>query len=152
MTFTFNEPYPYKGGNFVYLLYKAPSATDNDGVSFRGCYGYDKKHDGISRFDSNWQADADPLNPDATFGYSSQNMRPDIRVVFAPKAGVEAVVVNPSHAFTLNGDVLSCQSAVRVYTVNGMLVAQLAAGQSITLPRGLYIVASADGATRIAVK
>ena len=152
VTFPFGKAYQYGGGNFVYLLYKEASPTDNDGVSFRGCYGYEKAHDNISRFDSNWYADSDPLNPDGPFGYSAQNMRPDIRVVFGPSAGIGSVTVSPKASFTLAGTTLTCHNDARVYTVTGALAASVKAGTSTTLAPGIYIVSTGGTAQRIVVR
>lgn len=95
LEFNFTEPYAYNGGQFVYLIHKKDSPTNNSGIEFRGCYGYEGAHKDMSRFDSNWEQGDTPIDPETTFGYGSANMRPDIRLVFVPKnSGVENVVVD----------------------------------------------------------
>lgn len=99
LEFTFDQPYAYNGGRFVYLLHKKDSDTANNGVKFRGCYGYEGTHKNVSRFASNWYAGSDPIDPETTFGYSGSDIRPDIRMIFIPAgAGVENVSVDSTDA------------------------------------------------------
>lgn len=100
MTFVLNTPFKYDADNLVVMLHKLESPTDNGGVDFRGCYGYlnvcDGSHTGCTLFTSRWDADSEPIDPNASsIGYSAQNMRPDIILaVKSDEEGVDNIVID----------------------------------------------------------
>lgn len=151
--FSLPEGLEYKGGNFVIMLHKLESPTDNSGITFRGEYDYAGTHPGCTRFDSRWSDDYDPIGPEETFGYSAQNMRPDIRLIFT--SGQNSTVeidVDTAAGISLAGNVLTASAGAQVYNTAGVLVATVASGESVSLPVGLYVVSTPNGATKIAVK
>lgn len=94
LSFVLDTPFKYDADNLVVMLHKLESPTDNGGVNFRGCYGYsnvcDGSHANCTLFTSRWDADSEPIDPNASsIGYSAQNMRPDI--ILAVKSDVEGV-------------------------------------------------------------
>lgn len=144
--------YAADGRNMVITVHKQMSPTANMGVTFRGSFCYDSDNY-ISRFGSHSNdADYDPFDPDANFGYSADKQRPDIRLVFAAAgAGVRAPQV-AADAFTLAGRLLCANSTLRVYSLQGVLEATLEAGASAALQPGVHIVATEAGAAKVVVR
>ncbi len=153
LSFSLPEGVEYKGGNFAIMLHKLQSDTEDGGITFRGEYDYDGKHPACSRFDSRWDSESEPIGPEDTFGYSAQNMRPDIRLIFTSDSGATIDVdVNTAAGISLAGNLLTAQDGARVYTLAGVLVATVAPGESVSLPAGFYVVSTPTGATKISVK
>lgn len=148
----FSTSYEYKGKNLVVMLHKEPSKTGNYGVKFRGDYGYDDSHTGVTRFESHYEGD-EPFDGEKSFGYSENNMRPDAKFVFsATSLGVSDVAVDAPLDYSVDGNVLSAGCALRVYNAAGQLVATVGAGEKAKLDGGLYIVVSAAGSAKVAIK
>ncbi len=100
LTFVLDTPFKYDADNLVVMLHKLESPTDNGGINFRGCYGYinvcDGSHTGCTLFTSRWDADSEPIDPNASsIGYSTNNMRPDIIIaVRSDEEGVDNIAID----------------------------------------------------------
>ena len=80
-------------------------------------------------------------------------MRPDAKFVFsATSLGVSDVAVDAPLDYSVDGNVLSAGCALRVYNAAGQLVATVGAGEKAKLDGGLYIVVSAAGSAKVAIK
>ncbi|MDE6287561.1 MAG: hypothetical protein K2M00_02105, partial [Muribaculaceae bacterium] len=153
LSFSLPVGFKYEGGNIAIILHKLESPTEDGGITFKGEYDYAGTHAGCSRFDSRWDSESDPIGPEETFGYSAQNMRPDIRLIFTSDSGnVVDIDVNTAAGISLAGNLLTASAGAQVYTAAGVLVAVVAPGETVTLPAGLYVVSTPTGATKIAVK
>lgn len=145
LDFSFATPCNYSGRNLVIMVHKLKSPTNSSGVKFRGSYGYDGAHPDCSRFASNSYEDDPAFDPETTFGYGPQNMRPDVRLMFSAKdSGVAEVILKGETAVSVNGNELSCAAPFKVFSTAGVLVASNAAGEKCVLPSGVYVVV-ADG-------
>lgn len=155
ITFAFETPFAYNGGNLVYMLHKENSTAENSGVTFRGCYGSAAcAHAKCTRYTSKWDhEDTTPLDPEASFGYSADNTRADVRLFFSTAgAGIgDAAVEAAGAARGVQGGIF-CPSAAVIYNAAGAPVATAAAGTTAALTPGIYIVQTAVGATKVAVK
>lgn len=153
LTFYLDKPYTYTGQDLVYMIHKHKSPTDQSGVTFYGEYDYAGHHADCTRFASNWDEEAEPLDPEANFGYGPSNMRPGARLIFSKTGGgVGDVTVVPAHAVALDGRTLTAAEGARIYNGAGMLTAVLEAGEQITLAPGIYVVATPAGSLKIAVR
>ncbi len=153
LDFTFPTPYTYTGGNLVLMVHKQKSTTNNSGITFRGNYGYDNSHNDCSIFDSH-SYDEDPaFDPDMPFGYSSQDMRPDMRLMFSSdKTDINAVITDGNDLVTVAGNLVSAIVPCRIYTPSGILVTSCASGERRTLSPGIYIVMSDAYSTKVAIR
>ncbi len=153
-TFSFETPYSYKGGNLVYMLHKKFSNASNSGVTYRGSYGYDNARPNVTRYDSNWDPDSDKkIDPEATFGYSAQNMIPDVRLIFSSNQGsADEITVAPVQSVVIEGTTVTALNGARIYDGAGRLAAVVETGESVTLPAGLYIIATPGGSVKAQLK
>ncbi|MDE6396522.1 MAG: hypothetical protein K2K84_04560 [Muribaculaceae bacterium] len=153
-TFSFETPYAYKGGNLVYMLHKKASNASNSGVTYLGSYGYDNARPNVTRYDSKWSADSETvIDPEVSFGYSAQNMIPDVRLIFSSnQGGVDDVTVAPAQSVVIEGTTVTALKGARIYDGAGRLAAIVEAGGSVTLPAGLYIVATPAGSVKAVLK
>lgn len=153
--FFFSTPVQYNSGNMAVMVHKMRSNTNNYGVQFRGCYGYEHTHDNMSRFDSKWYADDDTnFDPDEKFGYSSGNILPDMVLLFSKSVdGIADVAIGTDglSVKAVPGGIAS-DMAADVYNVSGMCVAHLNGGDSSSLAPGMYLVRTAAGTYKIAVE
>ncbi len=153
LVFYLDKSFTYTGQDLVYMLFKRKSDADQSGITFYGEYDYDGRHAKCTRFDSNWSDDGEPLDPEATFGYSAQNMRPGARLIFSKTGGgVGDITIDPSHSITVDGRTVTAAAGARIYNAAGILTAELEAGEYVTLAPGIYIVATPAGSTKIAIR
>ncbi len=153
LDFTFQSPYTYTGRNLVVMVHKQKSTTNNSGIAFRGSYGYDESHNDCSIFDSHSYEEDPAFDPDASFGYSSQDMRPDMRLMFSPeKAGIEEVSAEGSNPITIVGDRISATVPFSIYTPAGILVSECAAGESHVLAPGIYIIKTVSHSAKATIR
>lgn len=153
LDFSFAAPCNYGGRNLVIMVHKLKSPTNNSGVKFRGSYGYDGSHPDCSRFTSNSYEDDPALDPETTFGYSSQNMRPDVRLMFSSVgSGVSEVVVSGDASIIVSGNEVTGLEPFDVYTAAGVLVASRGAGEKCVLPSGIYVVVTHGKSIKVAIR
>lgn len=147
-----SETHAFEGKNLVITVHKQMSPTDNMGVTFCGSYCYDSDVYATRFASHSNDTDYDPFDPDANFGYSADKQRPDMRLVFAaPGSGIRQPEA-AGEAYTVAGRTIRACAALRVYSLQGVLEAALAAGASATLTPGVHIVATEAGAAKVLVK
>lgn len=153
LDFTLSGQYPYTGRNLVIMVHKQYSATNNSGVAFRGSYGYDGRHENCSRFDSHSFEEDPAFDPEVSFGYSAQNMRPDMRLIFSPEqSGIDSAVADNSAFVTVNGREITAAVPFNVFTPAGAMVASCSAYEKRVLPAGIYIVTSESSCSKVTIR
>lgn len=147
------EPVVYNGGNLVIMLHKEMSMSNSSGITFRGEYGYDTNRKN-TRYDSHSSNEYyDPFDPDETFGYSAQAMRPDIRLVFsAQPAGVDNVTTGHTPTYSITDGTLTSTSRLDVYTPSGMHIGTVSPTESCNLAPGIYILTAPGYTSKIIVR
>lgn len=154
VTFEFDKPLAYSGDNLVYTIHKELSTASNSGVTFKGCYGYEGTHSKVTRFDSRWSDDDDKvLDPNTTFGYSAQDHRADVKLIFSrDKGGVDNICVDDETLVYATASGVYVTAGARVYNMSGQLVGSASTPGVINLPKGVYLVKTADKTHKIIVR
>ena len=76
----------------------------------------------------------------------------DLSIEIIKDAAIGSVGADTAADVTINGNTLTAGENAEVYDTTGRLVATVAAGRSITLAQGIYLVHTATASTKVAVK
>lgn len=154
ITFMLDNPIVYNGDNLVYTLHKEDSAAKNWGVTFKGCYGSDCTHKGITRFDWHWsENDGRVIDPNVTFGYSADNHRADCQFIFtADKGGVEDITVDEDNAVYVTSKGICVTGTASIYNTAGQLIASARDGDTVNVAKGIYIVKTGNKTHKVIVR